>query len=278
MEDTTVGVNESEIAEQTEVVDTETSPSTEAVVEEGADVESASTEATAETEVQSAEDNAKYAAARRQAESEFKARIDKQNADIKRRFGQYKNPITGKPVETLDDYLEALDAQQQKQSERMLEEKGISPDVIQQMINNNPVVREAQYMKEQYEMETANAKLQEDIKAISKIDPSIKTVEDLLNSENYNQVFNYVSNNGLNIVDAYKLANSSRLAEMQAAAAKQATINSAKSKSHLETTKGVSGMANKAYAPIPSSILEKWKDAYPDLSMEQLTAKYNANL
>ena len=278
MENTTVGVNESQIAEQTEVVDTETSPSTETVVEEGADVESASTDATAETEVQSAEDNAKYAAARRQAESEFKARIDKQNADIKRRFGQYKNPITGKPVETLDDYLEALDAQQQKQSERMLEEKGISPDVIQQMINNNPVVREAQYMKEQYEMETANAKLQEDIKAISKIDPSIKTVEDLLNSENYNQVFNYVSNNGLTIVDAFKLANSSRLAEMQAAAAKQATINSAKSKSHLETTKGVSGMANKAYAPIPSSILEKWKDAYPDLSMEQLTAKYNANL
>lgn len=76
------------------------------------------------TEVEKARDydkDAIYAALRRKAEADVKAEAkkeqDKIDAEYARRFGNYKNPLTGEPIRTQADYLAALDAQEQARLE-----------------------------------------------------------------------------------------------------------------------------------------------------------------
>lgn len=275
MENTELGVNEIAAAEQSESVTTETESvsNTEVTTEE---TTSAVDNSDGE---QSAEENAKFAAVRRQAEAEAKAKyeqqIKKQNDLVKGMFGKFKNADTGKPIETVEDYIAAMEVQQRRQQEKELIEKGVNPKLIEEMIENSPAMREAKAVLEKSKQEEAQRAIDADLKAITAMDSDIKSFADLENSENFQTILGYVKQNGLSLVDAYKLANSDKLLNKQTAAAKQAAINSAKSMSHLETTKGVS-QPSKDFVPIPHAVLERWQEAYPSLTMEQLTQKYNS--
>ena len=66
-----------------------------------------------ETETQQVDMNAIYADARRKAEREYKDRVQKENNEFVRRFGHLKNPQTGEPIRSKEDYLKALDAQEE---------------------------------------------------------------------------------------------------------------------------------------------------------------------
>ena len=64
---------------------------------------------------QSAEVNAQFAEARRRAEAEYKAKIDSErsriNGEVKRLFGNSVNPVTGTPINTFDEYIQAVEMQ-----------------------------------------------------------------------------------------------------------------------------------------------------------------------
>ena len=105
---------------------------------------------------------------------------------------------------------------------------------------------------------------------------NIKSIDDVANHPSYDRVLGYVQN-GLGLADAFKLANFDSLASKKSEAVKQAAVNQAKSKNHMETTNGVA-VASETLAPIPPGVLGKWRSAYPELSMEQLTKKYNDSI
>lgn len=231
--------------------------------------------ATAEVkEPQSPEVNASFAAARRKAEEEYNSKLKGINDEFKRIFGDVENPVTGKKIETYQDYLQAVEYQKTESRKQMLQEKGIDPKIIEQFVNDSPAMRQAQQILEERNREEANRKLESDLKAISEFAPEIATFEDLEKHESCADVISYVEK-GLSLVDAFKLANFNRLSAKTTEAAKQAAINQAKSKGHMETTNSVSvGMDN--LMPIPDTVLPAWRNAYPGLSMEQLTQKYNS--
>jgi hypothetical protein len=158
----------------------------------------------------------------------------------------------------------------------MLQEKGIEPDVLERIINESPAIREAQQILEENKKAEANRLLEADLKVLSEIEPSIKTIEDVAKHESYEKVLAYVQN-GLGLADAFKLANYDSLVTKKSEAVKQAAVNQAKSKNHMETTNGVA-VASETLMPIPNGVLAKWKMAYPELSMEQLTKKYNDSI
>lgn len=260
--DEETGAKEVESAEPSETV------TEEEVVEENEDV--------SEPEpVQTAEDNAKFAAARRQAEEqlrEYQHQKELLDAEFAKRFEGYTNPITGQPVKTSKDYLEALDAQQRLETNRRLEENGINPAIIENAINNNPVVMQAQEILRMNQIEQAKISMQNDITEISKLDASIKTIDDLGNKPYAQDLISYV-NSGLSLIDAFKLANFESLINQKSEASKQAAINQAKGKAHLSATDGISN--SDELLDIPENDIPKWKAFFPDASMKELKEKYN---
>ena len=264
-EELMTGENVQEVAEP---VVTDNSAESE-VVETGANEPAA-----AEPE-QTPDVNAQYAAARRQAEANYRKEIDSINGEFKRLFGNVVNPLTNKPIETYQDYLQAAEHQMRANREAEMKSKGIDPAIIDQMFNQSPTIRQAEAIIQQSRMQEAGRKLDEDMKALSKIDPSIKSFDDLGKHESFHTVLQLVKNNGLSLSDAFILANHQRLSTNKADAAKQAAINAAKSQSHMETTKG-SNTSPSNTVPIPDSVLSKWREVYPDLSLDELTQKYNS--
>ena len=243
---------EPEVIEETEVQD----------VSEEADVQ------TEEKPPQSPEVNAQYAAARRQAEQQLRER-DKQFAT---RFGHIINPITGRPIQSEKDYFEALDAQEEAARRQQLESQGIDTKLLDELIANNPTVRQAQLVMEQSKQQEEIRQFEADLNAVRALDSTINTIEDLLNMPNSGEVLDMVGQ-GYSLVNAFKLANFDRLTQQSAQASKQAAINAIKGKSHMTPTDGVSDTSEDV--DIPQSELAGWRNMFPHASDKELKAKYN---
>lgn len=226
--------------------------------------------------------DAQFATIRRKAEEvarkKYESELKKRDAEFARAFGNSVNPVTGKPIQSVDEYLQAYNAQQQAQVEEQLKSIGADPSLISQLIATNPAVRQAQIVMEQQKVEIQDRQIASDITSIGKIDPSIKSIEDLAKNEHFPEIFERWERSGRkeSLYDIFRLVNFDTLTSKKAEAAKQAAINQAKGKSHLEASKGVSTSDN--MVDIPANELSVWKEVYPELSMSQLREKYNKTL
>ena len=265
------GVEVSEVAEPT---------TDEAEVETSATTEDNSSESEDST-VQSAEENSKYAAARRRAEAEFAEKQRQYDAEFERRFKDYTNPITGEPIRNQKDYFAALDAQEKLKREEEFRSAGMNPEVIEDYINrqveNNPIVQQAQAVMQMAQQSQVESAVAESVKEISKLNPNIKTVQDVMSLPNAEQIIGYVRDNSMSLADAYKLANFNDLMAGKVKSAKQETLNNLNGVSHLNQTDGVTdGGGNEV--EIPTNELAAWKRAFPHASAAELRKKYNSTL
>ena len=225
-------------------------------------------------EPQDSDTNAQFAAARRRAEAEFKAELERRDAEYARRFKDVVNPITGLPIKSEKDYFEALDAQETLRLNEQVQSAGIDPSVIEQMIARSPMVAQANMILETQRRNEADRLIAEGIAEISKIDPDIKSLQDIP-QEQMPRIIERVKA-GLSLSDAYKIENMDKLIGKSNDAATQRAINNAKNKNHLNTHSGISD--NENLQEIPSEALEAWKMAYPELSYKELRKKYNDTL
>jgi len=272
-------VSEEVVAPQTEDTDLseETSYETPEEPEETPEIPEEKPE---EKPVQSPEENAKYAAARREAEAREKAvraEMARLDAQVAEQFGSYKNPITGEPVRSVQGYFDALNAQKQVQAQQQMQEAGLDPNLLNELIANNPVIKQAQQvLVSQQEQQFVND-VNEQMAQLHEMNPSINTPNDLLDMENYREFRGYIDR-GLNLVEAYRLVNYGKISQQSIDAAKQAAINQAKSTSHLQATTSVSDDAGKEMVDIPADELVFWKECYPELTPKQLKEKYNQTI
>ena len=264
MEELENGVNESEPAEQTEVSEPEVN------------TEGNESEPEVETQEPELDRNAIYADARRKAEAEAKHKYDAIDAQFAEKFKDYKNPETGQPIKSAKDYFEAIAAQERVATKRTLTEKGIDPSIIEKAVNNSPALQAANRIIEEQRRKDVEIYLNDQVKAVSKIDPSIKSVEDIEKSDRYPEVLKYVNENRLSIVDAYKLVYADRLTQSKTEAVKQQAINNVKSQQHLKSTDG--GATTDGLVPIPERELAQWQAFYPEKSSKELRELYNKYL
>lgn len=215
--------------------------------------------------------NAIAAAARRQAENDARAKAQRIDAEYERRFGHLTNPITGQPIRSQKDYLDALDAQQKLQTEDQLKQNGIDPNILSQMIAMNPAVRRAEEVIAQAERQNVERQIMEDVASLSEMDASIKTLEDVPP-----EVIQKAMSTGMNLVDAYKIVNYGKVSTASRAAIQQAAINQMKGKQHMAPVNGIS--TPETGVDIPTSELSMWKDMFPDKSMAELKKLYNQTL
>ena len=235
---------------------------TEAVSEETGETEE---EGNAEPTEQSAEDNARYAAIRRRAEEDarrkYEGEMNAMNQRIAAMCQGVKNPETGEPITSVQEYVEALSYQQRKASEQALEEKGLDPKLIDRMIAQNPVVMQAQQVIEQTQRNEAEAQLQRDLAEVSKYDPNIKGLQDLAELPNFPDMVAMVERSGgkISIVDAYKALNFDALISQTNEAARQQAINQMRGKSHI-TSQGTGVATENDDVEVPAEIMSRWKE------------------
>lgn len=213
-----------------------------------------------------------WAAARKKAEADAKRKMDALNSRIADRFKGKTNPATGAEIKTLDDYFAALDAQSEMRAKQQLQEKGVDPDLLDQVIRANPTVRHAEEVLAQQRQAEGERLFNEQMQKIHALDPGIKSIGDLQAMEEFGAFDAYVRS-GMDMDAAFKLACFDRLTKRQAAAAKQEAINTAKSKAHLTATQGAVGQTQGV--DIPADQLDRWKAFFPDATPAELREKYN---
>lgn len=266
------GQEVTEPAEQEVVTDNNTDEGTET----GAVEESESEPTGGKTE-----EDSRFASVRRKAEEEARSKYEAQmqnvNSEVKRLFGNVKNPTTGAPIESFDDYIKAVEEQQRLVREQEMRSKGIDPKIIDEMIQASPVIRQANQIMQDSLRNEAEQKLAADIKAVSEIDPSIQSEADIVNLETYPKILDLVTNHGLSLPEAYKLANYESIATKKAEAARQAAVNQAKGKSHMEQS-GNGASTSENEVDIPQSEISTWREYYPGLSDAELKKKYNRTI
>lgn len=207
---------------------------------------------------QTAEENARYAAIRRRAEDEarrkYEAEINAMNQQVAAMCQGVTHPVTGRPITNVQEYMDALAIQQKQATEQELQEKGVDPQVINRMIAQNPVVMQAQQVIEQSQMNSAKYALQNDFAEVQKLDPSIKTIQDLANLPNFDEMLTLIDRNKLSLVAAYKLTNYGRSSD----AARQQAINQMRGKEHLASQP--TGVATENDdVEVPAEIMKSWK-------------------
>lgn len=100
-----------------------------------------------EKPAQDADTNSKFAQMRREQE-QLRKQLDTYNEWVASKFGDYE-------VKDMDSYMARMEQQLQEQRNTELMEKGIDPDEFNQLIENNPKVKEANEILSQMQAEKA---------------------------------------------------------------------------------------------------------------------------
>lgn len=259
------GVNETEPAEQSEFESEDAEPTGEEVQEEPAAPQFDTDRA-----------NAAFASMRRELEAARREQADI-DAMYARQYGGYTNPETGQPITSARDYFEAMEAQERMQARAQLQENNIDPRMIDNMIANSPAVRQAKAATAELNSYRASRMMDEDFKKVLALDPTKASEDDILNDPAYLTVVNYIETHpGTRFDEAYKIVNFERLADSRGAAAKQAVVNQVKSKNHLSTGTSIDVQDNDE--DIPPTMIEKYKELFPEKNMKELKVLYNKTL
>lgn len=238
--------------------------------------ESVETEEAATPHPQSPETNRAFADLRRRAEAAERkaAELDQYYA---KQFGQYTNPETGQPIKSAQDYLDAMAAQERARAREQLKENNIDPSIIDAMIQNSPIVRQAEAATQELNQYRIRQQMNEDLNKILALDSSYSSIEELMKSPAMNDVVEFIENHpGIRADEAYKIVNYDRVLSSKANAAKQAAINSVKAKNHLATGSAVT--VDESAEDIPAAQLEMYKEAFPGKTIKEIKALYNRAL
>lgn len=242
---------------------------------------------------QSKSERAKQAAARRQREQDaaiqaaVNAALARQKEENDRKIKtlleglNLKDPDNGNAsIDTLEAYQDFHRRQAAKKAELDLKRGKLTPETLQNLVAQMPEIQQARQVIQQAEQEKAAAQQQQqqarinaEIAEINKIDPTISTLQDLMAAESGQEVYKYVKT-GLNLVEAYKLANIDKLTGKAAAAAKAQRQNSEQSKAHLQSTSSRGAGAQE----VPRDVMEMYRLVTPDMTDAEIRKNYNRYL
>lgn len=228
-------------------------------------------------DVMDEEERSRQAHGRRQRELE-QARTDAvageraRISEVLKRLGIANPDKNGAPIESLEE----LEAYERAESDRRLNDgKGTAEDVRRIVREEEARRVRDQQAKDQQAANAAafEARLSEEIKAISEYDPSIKTVDDLTRKEGSNPTFRNYINRGLTFLEAYELTHKNEIRARDRAASAAETTKMV-GKDHLRgTTSRSDGSVD-----VPDDIKAQYRIFDPNISDADIRKHYNADL
>lgn len=288
--ETTTGAEETEIAAPSEETGTTTAAAQGAEEQETAAPAVEETEESEQPQAEAPEQepktdrDAQFAAARRKAEAERDAAIARAKEDAQRQVDEFfknsglMNPYTGQPITTRAEYEAYRERFEADQKAKLMEKAGITQEEFQAFVQGLPEVRAARQAKAEAEAaarqareQEAKARVDEQLRQIQAIDPTVKELGDLAKLDTYPKLYDMVKR-GYSILDAYRLANYDTLTQRAAEASRKAAINSVQSKQHLKATESRGGGA----IPVPDSVLEEYRVLNPGATKEEIQKHYQS--
>lgn len=236
-------------------------------------------EAAAETQPEPEIPNNVWAIARQRSEREAQQRVDRQFAQ---RFAGYKNPETGADIHTMQDYFDAMDAQNRIARQKAIEQVTANQNAeqraaLQRILENDPEKAQLKAEMEQLKAARVNDEAQKafdrDFAELQRLEPALKTQQDLAKLEGFDEIVALCRDKGLDMVTAYKAVNYGKATRQSREAGQQAAINAAKGKTHLAAHGGES--ENSRMVPVPENMMRILKDQFPGKSTEEITKLYN---
>lgn len=241
-------------------------------------------------EEQTPEIRAKFAAARRKAEAERDAAIAKAKEEAQAQAQRMideafansglTDPYTKKPITSKAEYDAYRKRFEEEKVSRLLKKSGMTDEEFQALVEDLPQVREAREKQKQAEQAQqqamqaqAQAKIDEQMKEIAALDPTVKELSDLTKMETYPRFYELVKR-GNTLVDAFRLANMDKLTQAAVQASKQAAMNAAQGKQHLaQTAQRGSGSQS-----VPVDIREAYLAFNPGATEAEIQKHYNRYL
>ena len=288
--ETTTGAEETEIAAPSEETGTTTATAQGAEEQEAAAPAVEETEESEQPQAEAPEQepktdrDAQFATARRKAEAERDAAIAQAKEDAQKQVDEFfktsglMNPYTGQPITTRAEYEAYRERFEADQKAKLMEKAGITQEEFQAFVQGLPEVRAARQAKAEAEAaarqareQEAKARVDEQLRQIRAIDPTVKELGDLAKLDTYPKLYDMVKR-GYSILDAYRLANYDTLTQRAAEASRKAAINSVQSKQHLKATESRGGGA----IPVPDSVLEEYRVLNPGATKEEIQKHYQS--
>lgn len=226
--------------------------------------------------------DAGFAAARRAAEARKNAEIEALKLQHKRELDAtvaamgITDPYTKQLITTKEQHDAYLKRHQEAQRDQFMRRSGMTQEQYDAFVAGLPEVQQAkqqteqaQLARQQAQQEQIKLELQEQVKQIGKLDPSIKSLEDVSKASCYPQVYEMVKK-GYSLADAWKLANFDQLSKGTAEAARQQERNAAAGKKHLQSTAQRGGGA----VTVPKEIAAEYRRFDPKITDEEIRRDY----
>lgn len=208
---------------------------------------------------------------REQIAREIRARAAKQLDESIAALG-LTNPYTKEPIRNKADYDTYRAKVEEDRRAKILKKAGVSEEEFAKLAAEQPEIKAQLEEAREAKRQAAAATMSEQMRQIHELDPEINTIEDLAKMPNYAQFYRFVKQNRLSLVEAYKLTNMERLSARTAAATKQAAMNAAQSKAHLEATKA-RGMGGDVTV-VPNDVREYYRMINPKATEAEVKADY----
>lgn len=232
---------------------------------------------------QTPEERAQFAAARRKAEAERDAAVTQAKQEAQRVIDEafknsgLTNPYTKKPITTKAEYDEYRQRFETEKKARVLKKSGMTDEEFNEFVASLPEVREAREKSEQAETaqkqaQEAQAKLKvdEQLKEITAIDPSIKELKDIAKLPTYPRFYELVKK-GNSLSDAFRLANIDKLTQSAAQASRQAALTATAGKQHMArtATRGAGAVS------VPQDVRDAYLAFNPGATDAEIQQHYN---
>lgn len=192
-----------------------------------------------------------------------------------------KNTFTGAPIKTMAEFNAWKSQYDADQFGKDLKAGKATPEQFTQMIDNHPVVKQAQQVinqnleaQRQQSQAAAQQRVDADLVEISKLNPQIKTVADLLAMPKAEEFKAHVAR-GNDFLSAYKLACFEELTQAKAERAAQQAVNQSRGKDHLVSS---SGTGSAGSASVPSNVMAMYRAFNPKATDAEIRSHYNKTM
>lgn len=199
---------------------------------------------------QGKEKNAIYADARRRAEAKLQREreaFEKEKAGaITKGINEQialmglVDPKTQKPIVDAEGMRAYRDALASKRMEQTAQSKGMTAEELNELVSLHPDVLAAKEAQQQIarqaaetEWQAAETRLREDVAAIGKINPDIKSFGDLRKLDRFDAIYDKIQR-GYSVVDAYMTEYRDALSDVRVREAEQRVRNGNAGKAHMQ--------------------------------------------
>lgn len=235
---------------------------------------------------QTREERAEYARRRRQQEIDdaVNAALEKERAETRKReeaffaAARIQNPHNGNAeIKTLEEAEAWAQADKQARLQENLRNGRLTTEDLQNAIDGSPTMQAMKQQLDAARQQTAEADrekfeqtVQGELEQIQKLDPTMKTLADIVQGENGKAFARYVEK-GLTYLEAFKLANSDRLQEQARNLGRVAGQINTGGKEHLRRTPG----RGEAAKTVPSQVKANYRALFgDDISDEEIQKDY----